>query len=115
MSNILEYKGYYAKIEYSAEDQVLYGKIEGINDLVNFESTSPTQIQQEFEQAVDGYLDFCKEIGKSPDKVYRGLFNVRIAPDLHRELSHLAFKTDQTLNQVVEKAIRCYVLNPLSK
>ena len=44
--NILEYKGYYTKVEYSAEDKVLYGKIEGIKDLVNFESESPEKIEE---------------------------------------------------------------------
>jgi len=110
MSNILEYKGYYTKIEYSAEDKVLYGKVEGINDLVNFESYSLNEIESEFHRAVDDYLDMCKEVGKEPDKVYKGLFNVRIAPELHRKLSILAFQNGESLNQVVEKAIRSYIL-----
>ena len=54
--NILEYKGYYTKILYSVKDHVLYGKIEGIRDLVNFESESIENIEQEFHSAVDDYL-----------------------------------------------------------
>ncbi len=38
MSNILEYKGYHTKIEYDKDLGVLFGRIEGINDLVTFES-----------------------------------------------------------------------------
>ena len=41
MSNILEYKGYYTEIKFSTEDKVLYGKIEFIDDLINFEFCSP--------------------------------------------------------------------------
>ena len=71
--NILEYKGYYTKIEYSAEDRVLYGKIEGIRDLVNFESDNIEGIEQEFRSAVDDYLAFCEDLGQNPEKAYKGV------------------------------------------
>lgn len=109
MKNILEYKGYFAKIEYSAEDNVLFGKIEGIRDLVNFESTSSEEIKKEFESAVDDYLEFCEMVGKSPDRSYRGSFNIRIDPELHKAISMLAMKNGDSLNQTVEKAIKSYV------
>ena len=59
--NILEYKGYHTKIELDTEEMVLRGKIEGINDLVNFESESIQEIEKEFHAAVDDYLEFCLE------------------------------------------------------
>ena len=67
-NNILNYRGYETKIHYSAEDQLLYGKIEGISDLINFESEDSKKIEQEFHDAVNDYLAFCKEIGKSTIK-----------------------------------------------
>ena len=84
MKNILQYKGYFTKIEYSVEDRLLYGKIEGIKDLVNFESENVEEIEQEFKNAVDDYLELCQELGQEPDKTYSGTFNVRISPALHR-------------------------------
>lgn len=54
--NILNYKGYYTKIRYSAKDEVLYGKVEGIKNLVSFESTSVKEIKKEFQKAVDDYV-----------------------------------------------------------
>ena len=60
----IEYKDYWANIEYSAHDKVLYGKIEGIEDLVTFESESAADIEKEFHSAVDDYLTFCEEVGK---------------------------------------------------
>lgn len=107
--NILEYKGYRSKIEFDSEDCVLRGKIEGIKDLVTFESASIYEIEQEFHSAVDDYLEFCKEVGKEPDKEYRGTFNVRISPELHRKLVFFAMKKGETLNASVEKAIAQYV------
>lgn len=109
MNNILEYNGYYTKVEYSAEDNVLYGKLEGVIDLVTFESESLATIEKEFHSAVDEYLQFCKETNKQPDKVYKGSFNVRIAPDLHKEVAILANKNHESLNQTVESAIEWYI------
>lgn len=109
MKNILEYKGYHAKIEFDSEDLVLRGKIEGIKDLVNFESTDISNVEEEFHAAVDDYLEFCKEVGKEPDKEYRGTFNIRISPDLHKRLAIVAMQNGDTLNATVEKAIVEYV------
>ncbi len=109
MKNVLEYKGYHSKIEFIAEDKVLYGKIEGINDLVSFQSGNIADIEEEFHKAVDDYLDFCKEVGKEPDKEYRGTFNVRISPELHKRLALYALKCGESLNSSVEKAIVQYV------
>ena len=105
MNNILEYKGYYTKIEYSTEDRVLYGKIEGIRDLVNFESEDPAAVEDEFHKAVDDYLVFCADIGQEPEKTYKGSFNVRISPELHRQISIAADKRGETLNAFVKNAL----------
>ena len=61
MKNVLEYKGYHAKIEYDAESKLLRGRIEGINDYVDFEAEDASSIEKEFHSAVDDYLVFCKE------------------------------------------------------
>lgn len=108
MKNVLEYKGYLTRIEYSVEDRVLCGKIEGIKDLVNFESDSIDKIEDEFHCAVDDYLEMCEALGESPDKAYSGTFNVRINPILHRKIAMKAFKQGETLNSTVEKAIEAY-------
>ena len=106
---LLRYKGYSARPEYSAEDHIFYGTILGISDLVDFQSESARELEKEFHKAVDDYLEFCAEIGKNPQKEYSGLFNVRITPDLHRELSTFAQAEGVTLNKAVEQAIRAMV------
>lgn len=109
MKNLLEYKGYYTKIEFDSDSYTLRGKIEGINDLVDFESENAAEIEKEFHDAVDSYLEFCKEVGKEPDKVYKGTFNVRISPQLHKQLAEKALIKGDTLNASVEKAILNYI------
>ena len=109
MENRLTYKGYFTVVQFSAPDRILYGKIEGISDLVAFESESAAEIEKEFHDAVDNYLDFCERNGKKPDKPYKGSFNVRIDPELHRALATKAQKSGISLNQAVEHAIQSYV------
>lgn len=61
--NHLDYKGYYTLIDFDAEGKVLYGKIENANgDLVLFESDSVNEIEKEFHNAVDDWLEFRNEI-----------------------------------------------------
>lgn len=106
---LLRYKGYTARPEYSAGDKIFYGVILGISDLVDFQSESAKSLEEEFHKAVDDYLKFCAEIGKEPQREYSGLFNVRIPPELHREVSAYAQAEGVTLNKAVEQAIRAMV------
>ena len=64
----LEYKGYHTKVNYNLEDKVYYGKIEGINDFVNFGAENALDIKNEFHLAVDDYIEMCKYYGKTPEK-----------------------------------------------
>lgn len=105
----MEYKGYHTKIEFDVESMSLRGKIEGINDYIDFEAEDITTIEAEFHSAVDDYLEFCAEVGKDPEKEYKGTFNVRISPELHKKLALCAFKDGRSLNAEVEKAIAAFV------
>ena len=105
MKNVLEYKGYFTRVEYSAEDRVLHGRIEGIQDLVNFECEQTDQVEEQFHEAVDDYLAYCEDLGKQPEKPYRGVFNIRISPELHRRAVVEAAKEGITLNQFVATAV----------
>ena len=60
----MTYKGYSARPEYSAEDGVFFGRLLGINDLVNFESANAEGLEEEFLKAVDDHLAICSETGK---------------------------------------------------
>ena len=43
--NRLEYKGYYGSIEYSAEDNCLYGKVLGMpKDLISYEGNTASEL-----------------------------------------------------------------------
>ena len=109
MNNLLEYKDYFGTVEYSAEDNVLYGKVVGIKGLVSYEGNSVEELRTDFEAAVDDYLEMCNERGIEPQKTYKGNFNVRISPSLHKTLAMYALSHNRSLNATVEDAIREYV------
>lgn len=60
----LEYKGYRGSVDFSTEDVVYFGKIQNIDDLVSFEGESVPELETNFKDSVDDYLETCKEIGK---------------------------------------------------
>ena len=109
MNDLLIYNGYYASIHFSSEDEVFYGKLLGIDDLVSFEGSSVKELQKAFKEAVDDYLETCKELGKEPNKTYKGSFNVRISTDLHKAAAACAASNNLSLNDFVKSAIH-YVL-----
>lgn len=81
------------------------GKLkEGLKEL--FECENIKDIEKEFHEAVDDYLEFCKEVGKEPDKEYKGTFNVRISPELHKKLVNVAMKNGDSLNTSPKKQFR---------
>ena len=105
MNDILRYKDYYAEVHFSSEDDVLYGKVIGINDLISFEAVSVKELKKAFREAVLDYLQTCKSLDKTPGKTYKGSFNVRIPTELHREAAMFAAFKNMSLNDFVRYAI----------
>lgn len=103
--NTLKYKGYVGSVAYSEPDLVFFGKIEGIDDLVNYEGESVTELTAAFHEAVDDYLAYCEDHGLKPEKSYTGTFNVRISPMTHREIANLASEEGISINAFVKKAL----------
>jgi len=107
MKNILKYKNFIASIEYSDEDEVFIGRIEGIDSVVSFEGQSVNELKSAFVEATESYLDFCQRKGiTEPQKSYTGNFNVRLDTDLHRQAAITARLYGQTLNAFVKGAIK---------
>lgn len=109
MKNTMTYKGYYGSVEFSDEDNIFFGRIIGINDHITYEGDNVKSLRRDFEQAVEDYLDACQQVGKEPEKAYKGTFNVRITPQLHRELAMYSTTNGRSLNSTVEEAIREYI------
>ena len=102
----LNYKGYTGSIEYSREDDLFYGKVPGIQSLISYEGKTGKDLEKDFQEAIDEYLKTCKLNGSTPEKAFKGNFNVRISPQLHYKAALLAIEENMSLNNFVAESIR---------
>jgi predicted HicB family RNase H-like nuclease len=105
MKDFLTYKDYLGSVHFNADDEIFFGKIEGIDDLVSFEGKTVIELKKAFEDAVNDYKKLCKEAGKESEKSYKGSFNVRISSEIHRKAKRLAIMNGLSLNQFIQKAV----------
>lgn len=110
MKDVLNYKNFIGSVSFSAEDELFHGKIEGIDDLITFEGDSVKELKSAFEEAVEDYLDLCQQLGKNPEKTYRGTFNVRVKPEIHKAAARTATRYGFSLNQLIEKALEDFLV-----
>lgn len=103
--NTITYKGYLGSVNFSAEDGVFFGKVEGIDGLVNFEGASVDELTQSFHDAVDDYVEYCQAEGLPLHKSYSGQLNIRISPETHSRIAILAKQTGVTINSFIRSAL----------
>ena len=102
---MLEYKGYHASITFDYEDNIFCGTVVAVKDCLGFHGLSVDELVESFHNTIDDYLELCKKEGREPDKEYKGSFNVRINPELHRKAALCAVAKHISLNQFVAEAI----------
>lgn len=110
MKDFIVYKEYLGSVHFNAEDEVFFGKIEGIDDLISFEGKSVDGLKKAFQEAVNDYLQICKDTNKNCEKSYKGSFNVRIPSEIHKKAKRLAMMKGISLNQFVQNAVEQEVM-----
>lgn len=103
--NTISYKGYLGTVNFSEKDACFYGKIEGIDGLVNFEGESVSELTQAFHEAVDDYVAYCVAEGIEPHKSYSGQLNIRIKPETHSAIAALARQSGESINAFISRAL----------
>jgi len=110
MKDHMKYKEYYGTVHYNDDDEVFYGKIEGIRSLVSYEGSDVKSLKQAFQESVDDYLETCAEQSIIPEKSFKGSFNVRVGDQLHRKAMEYAWAHDTNLNTVTKDALSEYFI-----
>lgn len=103
MTNIMDYNGYYARIEYHHDLAVFTGKIAGLRKRVSFQSDSVQGLRSAFHDALEDYFKTYAKSGKDPHKPYSGQIMVRISPEVHRKAVIAAHLAGQSLTQWAEE------------
>ena len=107
--SLMTYKGYCGSVEYSAEDNCLCGQVMFIRALLTYEGETLPELKADFEGVVDEYLSDCKARGITPEKPFKGSFNVRVPSEVHRKLALAAEKRGETLNKYVSDVLSANV------
>lgn len=105
----MTYKGYLAHVEFDDEAEIFHGEIINIRDVITFQGSTVKELKKAFTDSIDDYLAFCAERGEQPDRPFSGKFNLRLDPELHREVSIVAKKHGKSLNEWVVDAIRHHI------
>jgi len=104
-TDVIIYKDFIGSVHFSAEDNVFFGKVEGVNDLITFEGDSVQELKNAFHYVIDEHIMDCKNENIPAEKSYKGSFNLRLTPDLHRKAAIMAKSQGRTLNTFVKESI----------
>ena len=111
LSNVLEYKGYFAKVELDPSADSFHGRVIGMRDVIDFYGATVPDLRKEFAAAIEDYLAWCREDGVTPEKTWQGKTTFRPRnDDLRRRMLVAAaaegVSVNQWLNDLVDKETR---------
>lgn len=102
----LKYKGYVGSVEYSEDDNCLFGKVLGMSkDCITYEGETIADLRTDFEGAVDDYIVSCAARGVEPRKAFSGTLNIRISPEIHSRIAMLAMEAGTTINGYIKSTL----------
>lgn len=109
MSSTLYHRGYEGSVQYSAEDKMLHGRLLTASDLISYGGLDLAELEINFRDAVDEYLAFCAETGKTPDQPGPSPADIHIRRELQTHAVRFAEQHDRQLDTVVNDALEEYL------
>lgn len=110
VKNTMQYKGYVGSVEFSEEDGLFFGKVLGIRSVISYDGKNTQELVEDFHGAVDDYIAMCAAEGITPEKAYKGSFNVRIPAEMHKQAAICALQNNISLNKIVEQALQHFLM-----
>jgi predicted HicB family RNase H-like nuclease len=105
MTNTLTYRGYSARVEIDARDNLFAGHVLGVRDRITFHGETVAELRRDFEASVDHYLADCERAGQAPERPASGRLLLRIPPQVHAAAARRAEEAGQSLNQWAAEVI----------
>lgn len=102
---MMEYKGYFATVEFDDESNIFHGEVINLRDVITFQGKTVNELRRELKNSVEDYVAFCAERGEEPEKPYSGKFLVRVEPELHKTITLTASKEGKSLNAWVHDTL----------
>ena len=105
MINFMNYKGYSATMIFDAEDKIIVGRVQDVDDIISFHGESVSEFESSFHAAIEDYLAASKELGSAPERPASGKVMLRIAPEVHAAALKAAARSGTSLNKWAEGAL----------
>ncbi len=99
MNNTISYKGFTARVEFSADDNVFVGRLLGTKDIITFHGETVEELKTSMRESVDFYVEVCEKTGKSSKKSYSGKLLFRFPNRLHAEIAEAAARRGKSINE----------------
>ncbi len=99
MNNTLKYKGFVAKVEFSADDEVFVGRVLGINDIIVFHGKNVAELKKELKESIEFYLEVCEKENKKAQKPFAGKLLLRLPSELHARIAEAAASKGKSINE----------------
>ncbi len=109
MKNTMNYKDYTGTIEFNEKEKNLSGKVIGADVKISYAGNCVQSLIDDFHNKVDNYLKLCAKNNVEPKRSFKGSFNVRISPYMHKKAAEYAMEHDISLNTFVNQAIRSFL------
>lgn len=91
--NMMKYKGYLAQIEYSQEDDELFGTVVNISrDRIIFGGKTVAELKKHMKEAIEGHIQNCETLNIEPEKPFSGRITLRTTPEEHALLVEAALR-----------------------
>ena len=103
---MLKYKGYVGVVQFDDKAMIFHGEVVGLRDVITFRGSTPEEIKREFKASIDGYIDWCHELGQEPEKPFSGNIHLRLKPDLHAKLASEAKGSGVSLNNYINQTLK---------
>jgi predicted HicB family RNase H-like nuclease len=108
MNNTMQYKGYTALIEYSAEDECFVGQVVGIKHTIIFDGTSVDEIRTNFKDMIDDYPAMCADLDQEANAPASEIM-VPVSPELYAKAFRKAEDDGIPVQKVMETALQKFV------
>ncbi len=110
MSDLMEFKGFKARVEYSADDEVFFGQLIGIEDIVTFHGKTVRELKKAMKEAVEFHIELCERTGSELKKPYSGKVLFRLPSNLHAKIAEAAAQKGKSINEwgkeIFESAVK---------
>lgn len=104
--NIMNYRGFTARIDFDDRDNIFVGRLVGTRDIVSFHGDTVKKLRSAFIAAVKDYISDCEAKGLSPERESSGKLLLRLTPELHGQAVLAAQIAGVSLNQWMSELVR---------